>query len=288
MSKNKRKKKIKRTPQQLQKIHQKRLMAEERNRVKRKLEKEQKKELQMEQTNNILSQLSEDDWNDMWFHITHSKFMDSIQKDGLKGGSGKKWGDVKGSFYMTNKEDRELWNAIGSQYVIDFEIDDFFERMGDKDVLVIGIPKKVFQLIDCPILEDKGGESMNYDHNHIKVLLGKKVISPSLFKVVDEFRTDLHKYETSSVWKYIQLRIERDSGDLLDLNDVRYEDGMLGSRTYQNRFETSSKKLFSHSYEYIQSHMRMLNQNRMLNGTSSIFDKDIQSGCPNLQYSEVA
>ena len=62
MSKKSRKKKMKRTPQQLQKIHEKRMMIEERNRVKRELELKQKLEkiqlLQLETEKNILNQLT--------------------------------------------------------------------------------------------------------------------------------------------------------------------------------------------------------------------------------------
>ena len=84
------KKKIKRTPLQLQKMREKRNQKMMENQLKKEMEIENRIKLQNDKMMEIKNQLTEDDWNDIVFHITHSKYWKNIQKEGLKGGDGTK------------------------------------------------------------------------------------------------------------------------------------------------------------------------------------------------------
>jgi len=282
MGKN-RKKKIKRTPQQLQIIRQRQYDKMMENQLKKVIEIENRIKLQNDKMMEIKNQLTEDDWKDCYYHITQTYKWDIINKEGLKGGDGKKWGGKNGYLFMTDKNDRELWNGIGCQYVMDFNDlpthnEEMMERFSNKKVTVIGIPKGVFELMNLKetVSDDYGGESMNYDFNHKKVLLGKTVIPSFLFKKVDEFMTDNNLYDTVTIWKYLHQQLYKIDGELTPLDELYYDDGLLGFRTYKDRFKTTTENFLRLSNEERDKYKDRIKRDRILRGTDKFFHKEPQ------------
>ena len=88
-NKKNKKRKLKRTPQQLHKIRKKQNERMMESIMKKVIETENCIKIQNEKVMEIKKQLTEEDWNDMWFHITQSYKWDIINEEGLKGGSKK-------------------------------------------------------------------------------------------------------------------------------------------------------------------------------------------------------
>ena len=232
-------------------------MVMKRNKEKRKLEWKQKEEKLKQHlhnlSNKILNELTEDDWNDLWFHLTPKHRWDIIKNEGLKGGVGGKWGDDKGFLYLVDSDCNKLWNGIGSYHIMDYNTkgtkhEQLKERLGDKDCVVIGIPKKVFELMECPLKEDMGIDITNYNQNHRCVGLGNKVIPTSLFKNVYEFRTDTDRYETVDRWDFLQKYFQRIGKDI-PKEQLSLNDGVLGYIRYEERFENNTNNFLKLSIE---------------------------------------
>jgi hypothetical protein len=269
------KKKIKRTPLQLQKIREKQ--------NKKMLENQLKKEMliknNIEEQNNkmmdIMNQLTEDDWKDMWFHLTPTHRWEKIKDEGLKGGVGGKWGDDKGFLYLVDSDCKKLWNGIGSYHIMDFEEKDIRKRLGDKDYVVIGVPKKVFQILDCPLKEDMGLDMTNYNQNHRVVHLGNKVIHPLLFKNVYEGRTDINQYETVDRWEFTQKYFQRVGKDI-PKSQLSLNDGVLGVIRYDERFEKTTNNFLKLSMGEMIREQQTTQRNHILMGSHHTFNTSPQ------------
>jgi len=275
-NKKNKKRKLKRTPQQLQKIRQRQNELMERNRIKKEMKIQKRLEIMNDEMLEIKNQLTEEDKKDMWFHLTPKHRWDIIKNEGLKGGVGGKWGDDKGFLYLVDSDCKKLWNGIGSYHIMDFntkgtEDEQIKERLGDKDCVVIGIPKKVFELMECPLKEDMGIDITNYNQNHRCVHLGDKVIPTSLFKNVYEFRTDTDRYETVDRWDFYQKYYQRIGKDI-PKEQLSINDGVLGLVRYEDRFEKTTNNFLKLSIEdkrYYQ-HNVQLNQ-YMRSGSNKLF-----------------
>ena len=195
MGKNK--KKIKRTPLQLQKIREKRLLKEEENRKKKELQIKNHLKSENEMFLKIKEQLTEDDWNDLWFHLTPTNRYEKIEEEGLRGGVDGKHKDDKGFLYMVDTDCKKIWNGVSVYHLGQRE--DMLDSNGKKNIvsgvrglfgrdkspyIVLGIPKRVFELLNCPLSEDMTMDLTNYNQNHRRVKLGDRVIPSFLFKVV--------------------------------------------------------------------------------------------------------
>ena len=261
--------KLKRTPQQLHKIRKKQKMIMKRNEEKI----EEYTQHQHNLSNKILNQLTEEDWNDMWFHLTPKHRWYIIKNEGLKGGVGGKWGDDEGFLYLVDSDCKKLWNGIGSYHLMDFdtkgtEDEQMKERLGDKDCVVIGIPKKVFELMECPLKEDMGIDITNYNQNHRCVGLGNKVIPTPLFKNVYEFRTDTDRYETVDRWDFLQKYFQRIGKDI-SKEQLSLNDGVLGFIRYEERFEKNTNNFLKLSIEEKRNFIKNVKLNQYLRSGSS-------------------
>ena len=222
----KKKKKIKRTPQQLQMIRQKQYNKMMENRVKKEKEIENRIKLQNNKMMEIKNQLTEEDKKDMWFHLTPLQRWEKIKEEGLKGGVNGKHKEDKGFLYMVDTDCKKVWNGISVFHIGQIEDIkdsngrilnrvDGIRRLFDRDKLpyiVLGIPKKVFEILECPLSEDMTYDLTNYNQNHRRVQLGNKVIPSSLFEVVYEGESDMMKYETKDRWEFLQKFHKRKFG----------------------------------------------------------------------------
>ena len=252
-NKKNKKRKLKRTPQQLHKIRKKQNERMMENRMKKVIETENRIKRQNEKVMEIKKQLTEEDWNDMWFHLTLKHRWDIIKNEGLKGGVGAKWGDDKGFLYLVDSDCKKLWNGIGSYHIINFdtkgtEDEKLKVRLGDIDYVVIGVPKRVFELMGCSLKEDMGMDITNYNQNHRCVGLGDKVIPTSLFKKVYEDRTDTHRYETVDRWDFYQKFYQRIGKDI-PKEQLSINDEVLGMIRYEDRFEKTTNNFLKLSIE---------------------------------------
>jgi hypothetical protein len=136
-SKKKNKKKIKRTPEQLRKIKEKRILREMGNKRKRELELQNKKTLMD----------NEYDENEKYFyHITTPDKLEMILKSKGLYGNVKSRNithprlSTKGWIYCTDSNDKEYWNGI-STFTWDLNGQDEFDRYcrEGKEYVVIGI-----------------------------------------------------------------------------------------------------------------------------------------------------
>jgi len=273
------KKKIKRTPLQLQKIREKQ--------NKKMLENQLKKEMliknNIEEQNNkmmdIMNQLTEEDKKDMWFHLTTPLRYEKIKEEGLKGGVDGKHKDDKGFLYMVDIDCKKVWNGISVFHIGQKEdmkdsngrkqnmvdgVRGLFDR-DKKPYIVLGIPKKVFEVLGCPLSEDMTLDLTNYNQNHRRVQLGNTVIPSSVFKVVYEGVSDMWKYETKDRWEFSQKFYKRKLGKWVPKFRLTIEDGLLGVIKYSERKKKNTKEFFSLTNIEIETVLKMKRLKMMMN-----------------------
>ena len=278
------KKKIKRTPLQLQKIREKQ--------NKKMLENQLKKEMliknNIEEHNNkmmdIMNQLTEDDKKDMWFHLTTPLRYEKIKEEGLKGGVDGKLEEDKGFLYMVDTDCKKVWNGISVYHIGQKEdmkdsngkklnMVDGVRGMMDRDkkpYIVLGIPKKVFEILGCPLSEDMTEDLTNYNQNHRKVQLGNTVIPSSVFKVVYEGVSDMWKYETKDRWEFSQKFYKRKFGKWVPKFRLEVGDLLLGVIKYSERKKKNTNNFLKQTDEQIQTFLRMKSLKMMMNNNDNL------------------
>ena len=187
MAKAKKKKRNKRTPQQLEKMRQKQREAMERNTLKHK--KNMEEILKVKLTNNTY-----DPNEEYFYHLTTPKKYEKIlNSKGIKAVNVKKsWEHMSkdGWVYATDSNDENVWNGISTNMICDNEMEVAFYQREGKKYIVIGIKKSAVE--KYKIVEDYCGEILS--DTFVRIGINTNVIPHKDMVLVGEFITNQKEY----------------------------------------------------------------------------------------------